>query len=389
MINISDKTKCCGCYACYSICPKNAITMQRDEKGFEYPVVDKEKCIKCGLCLKTCPILNQEQENEKEIIAYACYNKNEKERLKSSSGGIFILIAKKIIEMGGVVFGACFDENFHVKHSYAKTEEDLKKFMTSKYVQSKIGETYKEVKEFLNQDKYVYFTGTPCQVEGLKRFLKKDYDKLYTQDIICHGVPSPKVWEKYLEYRKKVDRNCPVHINFRQKDDGWTLFSMVLFYNTGAYKQYHKSDLFMQAFLRNACLRDSCYNCSFKKKSKISDITLADYWGVTNIHPELNDNKGISLMIVNTKKGIELFDLIKNKIEYTKTNFEKAISYNRAYFEPPFKNPKTEEFFSNLDKVEFNELVKKYAPIKKVSISKKIIKKIKKILKVKNNYKKL
>lgn len=385
MINIIEKKKCSGCHACYSICPKKAIIMKNDEKGFEYPTVDKNKCIKCGLCVKTCPILNQVAQQEKEIKAYACYNKNEEERLNSSSGGIFILLAKKIIAMGGVVFGACFDENFQVKHAYAETKKDLRKFMTSKYVQSKIGETYKDAKKFLDQDRYVLFTGTPCQIEGLKKYLKKDYDKLFTQDIICHGVPSPKVWEKYLEYREKVDGYHPEKVNFRQKDSGWSLFALALFYKTTMYKQNHKKDLFMRAFLQNACLRESCYDCSFKKKYRVSDITLADYWGVTNIHPELNDDKGISLVLINSKKGLELFNFIINEINYIKTDFEKAISYNSAYLESASINFENKEFFENLDKMKFNKLVEKYVPNIKVPFIKRCFRKIFNIFNVNKN----
>ena len=204
MINIKDKSKCCGCSGCMNICPKNAIIMKEDKNGFKYPIVDKEKCINCGLCEKVCPILNNKKEQQKEIKAYACYNKNIEERLKSSSGGIFILLAKEILKRNGIVFGAAFDENFNVKHISIDNEKDIEKLMGSKYVQSNMGKVYKEVKEFLENGKYILFSGTPCQIEGLKKFLKKDYDKLYTQDIICHGVPSPKIWQMYLEYQKKI-----------------------------------------------------------------------------------------------------------------------------------------------------------------------------------------
>lgn len=192
MIKIEDKSKCSGCHACYSICEKKAIIMKEDKKGFKYPSVNKEKCTNCNLCEKVCPILNN-QTISNEPIAYACYNKNEKVRLESSSGGIFSLISAEILKKDGVVFGASFNNEFMIEHTCIESIEELYKFRGSKYVQSIIGDTYKKAKEFLKHGKYVLFTGTPCQIEGLLKYLGKDYDNLYTQDIICHGVPSPNV----------------------------------------------------------------------------------------------------------------------------------------------------------------------------------------------------
>ena len=377
MIEIKNKEQCNGCHACYNICPTKAISMQEDKNGFLYPKVNMQKCINCNLCIKVCPILNREEIKRNENKAYACINNNEDERLKSSSGGIFILLAKEIIKRNGVVFGACFDENYQVYHTYSESDKDLQKFMTSKYVQSKIGNAYQQVKKFLIANRYVLFTGTPCQIAGLKSFLCKDYDKLYTQDIICHGVPSPKVWARYLDYRNKLDGASPVQINFRQKDNGWSLFALVLSYNTSAYKQNHQGDLFMQAFLKNACLRESCYNCFFRKKNRYSDITLADYWGIQKIYPELNDEKGVSLVIVNSEKGMELLNSIKPLTRCVETDFEKSIQYNPAYLKSPnFNKKKRKKFFKELDNMDFDKLVKKYIP-NKDSIYKKLVRKIK------------
>ena len=378
MEKIIDKNKCCGCHACMNICPKNAITMKDDEKGFKYPVIDQKKCIDCGMCKKSCPVLNN-KENEHMVEAYACYNTNLDERLNSSSGGIFVLLAKQIIKRNGVVFGASFDKNFNVIHSFVKNEKDLYKFMGSKYTQSNIGDTYKKVKDFLEQDKYVLFTGTPCQIEGLKSYLKKDYKKLYTQDIICHGVPSPKVWQKYLDYQKSVKGEKIKSISFRNKDSGWSLFRMKISFATKVYSVKNSKDLFMRTFLSNICLRDSCYNCSFKKKYRISDITLADYWGINSIHPEFNDDKGVSLLIVNSDKGRKLFDNIKGSIKYIKTDFDKAIDINIAMTKSVNHCKNEKEFIENIDKIDFNKLVNKYVP--KMPIYRRVLGKIKRIVK--------
>ena len=277
MLEIENKEKCSGCHACYSVCPTKAIEMVKDEKGFKYPVIDQPKCVNCHLCEKTCPIINKKiVDNEPK--AYSCYNKNNEVRSKSSSGGIFTLIASKILEKNGVVFGASFNNKFMVEHIYVEKEEELYKIRGSKYLQSIIGDSYKQAKKFLEEGRYVLFTGTPCQIEGLLSYLNKDYENLITQDIICHGVPSPKVWNKYLEYREKEDGEIPLEINFRSKENGWKNYNLKFRYNGHEYKNNQNTDKYMQAFLKNVSLRESCYNCSFKKINRLSDITLADFW---------------------------------------------------------------------------------------------------------------
>lgn len=379
MIEITDKTKCCGCHACYNICPKGAIKMKQDEKGFEYPVIYKEKCINCGLCEKVCPIINNKQ-IKNEPKAYACYNKNLAIRIQSSSGGIFTLLAEEILSKGGVVFGASFNKTFEVEHIMVEKIEELEKLRGSKYTQSKIGETYKKAKEILEEGRYVLFTGTPCQIEGLKSYLRKEYDKLYTQDIICHGVPSIKVMKKYNNYLEKINNSNIEEIKHRTKINGWKEFSVFIkFKNNKQVNSDHNKDLYMQAFLKNTILRDSCYNCSFKKLNRISDITLADFWGIQNIMPELDDNKGTSLVIVNSKKGQELFENIKEKIIFKNVDIQEAIKYNMSMIESAKMDKNRKKFFENLDKLDFDKLVKKYTY--QPSIFKKIEFKIKGVIK--------
>lgn len=377
MNEIVKKEDCCGCHACFNACPKGAITMEEDDKGFRYPKIDSKKCIDCGLCKRVCPVLKNTM-LKTETKAYACYNLNEQERKDSSSGGIFILLAKEVLRRNGVVFGAAFDDNFVVKHIKITTEKDLVKLMGSKYVQSTIGTTYREVKDFLNKGVTVLYTGTPCQIEGLKSFLGKDYPQLYTQDIICHGVPSPKVWEKYRAYRIKKDKETPTKISFRNKDQGWILYNMKFFYNQKTYCKNQTQDLFLRTFLRNICLRDSCYHCHFKKKSRISDITLADYWGVQHIHKDFFDNKGTSLVLVNSVKGKELFDAIRKQMVCIETNFEQALQYNSAMISSVKPDKNKDFFFEDLDKLEFDELAKKY--VKRKSIFSRFIRKLKNVI---------
>ncbi|MBR2708600.1 MAG: Coenzyme F420 hydrogenase/dehydrogenase, beta subunit C-terminal domain [Bacilli bacterium] len=362
MSEIVKKSLCCGCHACYNICPKKAITMKDDKKGFKYPIIDNDICINCNLCKNVCPILNNKNDVEKKVYAYACYNKNIDERLKSSSGGIFILFAKEIIKKNGVVFGASFDKKFNVVHSYVEKIEELGTLMTSKYTQSIIGNAYSKVKYFLKKGRYVLFTGTPCQIEGLYSFLKKDYEKLYTQDIICHGVPSPKVWRKYLDYQKSFYKDSIKNISFRDKSSGWKLYRIKILFKSNFYSEVHSDDLYMQVFLKNVCLRDSCYNCQFKKKYRKSDVTLADYWGVDNVHPEMNDDNGISLLIINSDKGKELFNSVKGDMCYLETDFNKAIKYNSAMLNSVNHCKKEKIFFDKLDVIRFDKLIKKCVP---------------------------
>lgn len=381
MIEIIDKTKCCGCHACYNVCPKTAIEMAVDEKGFKYPRIDETKCIGCNLCEKVCPILNK-KEVVNEPVSYACYNKNEVVRKDSSSGGIFTLLAEKILEKNGIIYGASFNNEWLVEHIRIDNKNDLYKLRTSKYLQSSINDTYKQAKKDLDENRLVLFTGTPCQVNGFISYLNgKQYDNLYTQDIICHGVPSPKVWKKYLNYREKLDGQHPMRINFRQKDDGWNLFALLLQYSNNAYKTNHDDDLFMQAFLRNACLRDSCYNCSFKSKNRQTDITLADFWGVENIVPQFNDDKGTSLVIVNTKKGQKLFDDIKDHMIYQESDFEESLRPNPSMYKSVAKPKNQEYFFANLNKLDFDELVEKYTiKPKPATTIRRVLSKIKRII---------
>lgn len=361
MINIIEKHNCAGCHACANICPKHCISMGNDSDGFVYPSVNLECCIDCGLCEKVCPILNKQTINN-QPEAFACYNNNEQVRIESSSGGVFTLVAEKILDNGGVVFGVSLDKDLTAVHSFVESKDQLSKFRGSKYMQSKIGKAYNQAETFLKQNRQVLFTGTPCQIAALKSYLKRDYENLFCIDIICHGVPSQKVWKKYILHHEKRTGAKVVEAGFRNKNKGWKLFSMSLsFDNSSQYTETLDKDLYMKAFLKNVSLRPSCYNCNFKTLNRQSDITLADFWGIQIVLPELDDDKGTSLVLINSDKGNSMFDSIKDSISCKSVDINKAvIPHNTAAVGSVHKNPNREKFFEELDTVPFDKLVNKY-----------------------------
>lgn len=372
-LKIKEKRECMGCYGCFNICPQDCISMESDIEGFWYPEVDYDKCIKCGLCVEVCPIIHKTKVDNIPK-AYACNNKDEAVRLKSSSGGVFTLVAEQVLDSGGVVFGVGFNRNFEVVHSYIDKKEEIDCFRGSKYVQSKIGHAYDQVENFLEQGRKVLFTGTPCQISGLKSYLGKEYDNLFCMDNICHGVPSPKVWEKYVSYRKDEAGSSVQRIAFRLKNEGWKLFSVsFLFSNDTEYIKNQKKDLYMRAFLKDICLRPSCYDCKFKTLNRESDITLADFWGIQNVLPEMDDDKGTSLIFINSQEGQTMLDNIKSELEYKEVDINKAVSYNSAAIKSVNMNPNRNVFFQELDYLEFDKLVKKYCTDKlQIRIKRKI-----------------
>lgn len=361
MREISNKYDCSGCQACRCACPLQCITMNLNDEGFLYPQIDEAACKNCGICQKVCPVLN-EYKGHKKGTAYACYNKNDDVREKSSSGGIFTLIAEYIINQNGIVFGAAFDSDFNVHHIKIDAMSEIEKLQGSKYIQSNIGDTYKETEAYLKSGKPVLFTGTPCQISGLKRFLQKDYENLVTQDIICHGVPSPKVWQKYLKYQASVFggniSSAPLP-SLRCKNKGWKNFSVQLaFDNNSEYCRTHRGDLFMQAFLYNLCLRPSCYRCHSKSEERESDITLADFWGIENIMPDMFDNKGISLALINSEKGRRIFDAVSDMMYYRNVNFDDAAKFNPSISQSAKLPRRRDKFMHMINCCDFEKAVK-------------------------------
>lgn len=313
MIQIVNKEDCVGCNACVQRCPKQCISMNEDEQGFLYPHVDVSKCIECGLCEKVCPVINQAEERFPKV-AYAARNKNEDIQMNSSSGGIFYNLAKSVIEEDGVVFGAKFNEKWEVVHDFTETVDGIKDFQTSKYVQSRIGESFLHVERFLKEGKKVLFSGTPCQIAGLRRFLRKEYgDQLFLIDVACHGVPSPLIWKEYL-YSVAKSENYKLEniksIDFRDKRINWESYGMRIHFEDDQSKKDwfspKSNNLYLIGFLKDLYLRPSCYKCPAKCGKSDADITIADFWGIRKQYPEYYSEKGVSLILSSSKKAIQI-----------------------------------------------------------------------------------
>lgn len=378
MDKIVDKHKCSGCTACASICPKNAISMVEDNEGFKHPVIDKEKCIDCGLCKKTCPVLNTNT-NESKNKYYVAYNKDSKSKLnKASSGSIFELLANYILDNKGIVIGAAFEQDNNLKHIAIDNKKDLIKLKGSKYLQSDLNNIFDQVKNNI-KDRKVLFVGTPCQVAGLKAFFKKDYDNLYCIDLFCHGVPTPKLFKKYIQELENKNNSKVIDYNFRDKVTGWDNYSnTVTFEEKNISEVYYKND-YMQLFLSDVALRGSCYNCNFKLGNKYSDITLGDFWQVDKFYPEMYNQEGVSAIIINTDKGKELFNQITKNIVYKECKIEEILYDNQSLKHSSECPNNRNEFFKEIDKLSVKKLTKKYK--RKFPLHTRIINKLKKILK--------
>lgn len=360
MIKITDKEKCCGCSACKCACPKDAINMVYDEEGFLYPKVNEDKCIDCSLCDKACPIITKPDYDEQLKLAFAAKSLDEKALARSTSGGLAYELSKCVIESGGVVFGVCYDEKLKVVHQAVHTLEDLVKLQGSKYVQSDTNDTYKQAKEFLDQGKLVYYTGTPCQIEGLLSYLKKDYDNLITQDLICHGVPSPKLWGKYLDETGYTKAD---NIIFRDKKEGWESKAQFVVEKDGKEikRESYYTNMFSYFFAQNHSLRPVCFACPFKTGNKKSDITVADLWGISQILKEGTfDDKGTSMALINSKKGLELFNKIKESIWTQEISYEKGVENNMMMLRSVNKFDGRQQFYSEIFNTTFKKAYKKY-----------------------------
>lgn len=357
MIKIKEKKNCCGCKACEIICPKNCIEMTVDEEGFWYPIVDKDKCIDCGMCEKSCPILNKASRKKSfDAKVYGAYSNNESIRINSSSGGMFSELAASVFEKNGAVFGCTMNYDFSfAKHIKVENVDDLPKLQGSKYLQSDTNITFEEVKNCLQNGQEVLYSGTPCQIAGLKSYLgkySKDYN-LVTVDIICHGVPSSNVWNCYKSALVKKFDSTVEKISFRNKSNGWQNYSLLCeFENKKEYKKFAGDDLYLRGFVADYYLRPSCYDCQFKGDNIKSDITLADFWGIDKVNPKFNDDKGVSLVVINSQKGQQIFDEIKDnkKITYFSENAEKGLEYNPSYYNSVKMKNMRKVFFKQFEK---------------------------------------
>lgn len=348
---VIEKEKCNGCRACELSCPMQCIKMVLDEEGFLYPVIERDKCINCGKCRAICHN-NHFKVNSFDVErkVYAAWNKNSEILEKSSSGGIFYALAKYVIGLGGIVYGAAFAEEYFVEQKRIDKEKDIPLLMGSKYVQSDTKETYKQVYEDLKDNRIVLYSGTPCQIKGLNNYLECSFQNLFCVSIVCHGVPSPIAWHKYLQLKKgQYAENIIHNISFRNKTYGWNNFSICIEFEKRKYLEEHNSDIYMKGFLQNLFLRPSCYKCTVKTEMVYADIVLGDYWGIEKEIPELNEDTGISSVIINTKKGYELWKGIEGCIYYRESTYESVKKYNSAIDDSVMFNVKRKDFFEELE----------------------------------------
>lgn len=369
MISIKNNIDCCGCNACGDVCAHGAITFKTDIEGFWYPVVDETKCVDCRLCERVCPELHigeLKKNDNNPPVTVAAINKNMAVRWDSTSGGAFSALAEVMYEQGGYVSGAVYDENFLVHNFVSDKPEDLSRLRSSKYLQSNAEGLYARIRELLRNGKKVLACGTPCQMAALRLFLHKDYDNLVIVDFICRGVNSPKVYRKYLDSLERKYGGKVVYVKAKNKELGWrNLTRKVVFDNGKVYYGVKMDDNFRRGYHTNVFCRPSCYTCQYKGFPRIADITIADYWGIEKINKNLDNNIGTSMILLNSKKGENFFGQVKDKIEWEYTTFESILLGNVALTKPiePAKIDRR-QFFEDLDKGTFDEVVSKYFPLK-------------------------
>lgn len=366
MENLCGKELCTGCGACAASCPVGCIRMEPDAEGFLQPAVDSDKCISCNRCQKACPILNKTGLASGKTIAYAAINEDEAVRLHSTSGGVFSMLCRWVLDREGVVFGAVYDKDFQVIHCQVDHSEDLNKLQGAKYAQSNLGDTFIRVKSNLTEGRYVLFSGTPCQVGGLLSFLDKPYDKLILVDLICHGVPSPKVWQHYIDYRRKQDADglSPVYINLRSKETGWPGYSIRFEYPDGkVYSAPNSQDPYLRGFVGNLYLRSSCHHCQFKGITRQSDFTLGDYWGVWSQLPEYHDGKGTSLVLLHSEKAHSIWNDLSSELRLSKVDPNQALTENPSALVSSACSQARALFFSRYQTEDFSALVRELYPI--------------------------
>lgn len=348
MIEIKDKKDCCGCWACKNVCPVQCISMPEDAEGFRYPTVDKDKCINCHLCEKVCPIIHAEADkpNEKQR-AYLLQHNDKEVLLQSASGGAFTAIASWVIRHGGVVFGAAYDKDFQVVHQYVETEKDLQKFRNSKYVQSYTGDALKQVKDFLKQGRMVCYSGTPCQLEGLLRYLRKPYDNLITIDVMCHSITSPKIFRMYVAEMKKKYGDDLSNIMFRDKSPYGYEYSQMSVYKGGkqVYREGVDTDAYLRSFFSDVNVRPSCYDCKFKKQHHLTDFSIWDCFDVYKFSSKLDNDKGVTRILANTEKAQLILKEIQEDTTIMEIPVDEAVSGVHEMLHSVKMSPRRERFF--------------------------------------------
>lgn len=347
MPTLATKENCTGCTACASACPKGCIAMVADDEGFLQPMIDAEMCVDCGLCKTVCPVVCAPQKRKSEPLAYAAYSSEDAIRMESSSGGIFTELAKVVLKDHGVVCGAAYNAHFEVVHILVEAEADLAKLRGAKYAQSDLRGVFPKVKQQLDEGRIVLFSGTPCQVGGLKTYLRKDYENLLTVDFVCHSVPSPMAWREYIKYRAGQDHGgeWPVSINLRSKETGWSKYqySNLFTYRDSTHSAKSGESLYMKLFIGGYISRNSCASCQFKGYSRASDLTIGDFWGIWDISPDMDDNKGTSVVLVQSKRGEKLLKSASEQLVLKSVTLEESSRQNPAMLKTSQPNARRAE----------------------------------------------
>lgn len=375
---LDNKQECCGCFSCYNSCPVNAIEIKVDDEGFKYPVVKEDSCIHCNKCKQTCPVLKNIDENSYEE-AYIAYAIDYEERMCSSSGGAFAVFAKEILKNGGVVCGARYNQNMEVEHGIVSTIAELQQLKGTKYVQSDMSCVYKEIKTLLKANIKVLFSGTPCQVAGLKSFLGKEYEGLTCIDLICHGVPSPEVWKDYL---KNISGSKKIKfVNFRLKNIESKTVQIAYYLDDDTFFLEDKNEsLYMKGFMRNLFIRPSCFNCKFKGCHRMSDITLGDFWSAKEFYEDIADDYGNSAIVVRTKKGQDLLEDSKKCFVLRSATMKEVVTWNESFGESVKYDNMREEFYKYWRKESLLSILKELTN-KKIELKEKnLFSRIKKLI---------
>lgn len=346
-----DDDSCCGCEACVNICPVQAIKMKEGNHGFLYPAIDMQQCLECGKCLSVCKFkLKTESEKHGKSDVYASINTRQRERILSASGGAFSALARYVLDENGVVFGCAWNEYMEPHHTYISKISEISKLQGSKYVQSRIGDNYKKVKKFLEDGKTVLFSGTPCQCDGLRGFLRKEYEKLICVELICHGVPSEKFFHDYIRFLEKKIKGQIINIRFRDKKRGWGALLHIVYKNSRGqikhkYLSTEESYYYYYYYWGGNLYRESCYSCKYANVYRKSDYTIGDYWGVQKVHPELDCDSGVSVLLVNTDKGRKLLPILEKYMRLIPSTFKDAQRENNQLAAPSIKSVMTEKLW--------------------------------------------
>lgn len=352
------QNKCVGCRSCEQICPKQCITIKPTKEGFLYPFVEEEKCVHCGLCLKACPAEKKQEHRNKPKYVWAFRNQNTDEIMRSASGGASDVACSIILQMNGIVYGAAYDDELAVKHIEVTDEVGRIKLQSSKYVQSDINNCYTKAKRALLDGRTVLFTGTPCQIAGLYGFLGGDKPNLYTIDLICHGVPSPKLFAKYLEYQNRQMKGKVFYFNFRSKDKrGWGT-QYLLKTKTKTKTKTLSLDRYGKHFMDGDCYRECCYQCAYANTERVGDMTVGDFWGIAKSHPDFYSSKGVSSVFVNTDKGAELFEQMRRYADVLPTTLEEGSVKQGNLVKPTARLKNRNSFYEDIDEADYIDKMK-------------------------------